>query len=640
MIKHNACVATQHGWVDIDTGNSRSVNCVTEHLHEYIFNTRFYKDKENIWWPTVKRIDNYESSFGKALSYYETDYIHHIVHYPEFTSQQFKDALLFLINICQYCEKHSYYLRTHLWNVTFKNGHPFLIDVRDFEINKGQWWAVIFQGHFRDTLDSHCPIHASEFVSNYKDIKQRLDNTTNSLDDIKHIIEDIEVICKKDATWTNYHHERTEFLKKDYMNTDMYNKIKNYTGGGSSSDKSLVLFNFIEDIKPKTIIEIGCNNGLYCFGASQHSNVIGVDYDANAINEATQINSRLKQSCTFLCMDILEDDTISYGLYGDKYTRFKSEMLIAPAVMHHLYNKCKSLDTIISRFDKLATKYMIIEHINDIYDGNKFKETLVKYGWEITNTEYSSPKPRTWYMCKRSTLNLDIDECKLFELFSKQLPSKGTFIEIGSRDGKDHSLTLQKNNWNGYCIEANPEIAQVLHSNFKHNPNIKTFNYAITRNNGMIDFHIESTPNSGVSSIHENRANSSDSLNISRVIKYKVTVEGKTLNTFVDEEQIYDCDFLLTDCEGEDINILLSTNFDTFKPKFIMAETSFPYYTELGVPTKNRVEKSVLVLSKLMTHMKTYNYKLIFSNNMKGYKQTYCPDLMDFPMNCIWKLDD
>ena len=55
FIKHNACIATQHGWVDIDHSNFRAINCVTINLHSEILDSKFYKDKENIFWPKVRK---------------------------------------------------------------------------------------------------------------------------------------------------------------------------------------------------------------------------------------------------------------------------------------------------------------------------------------------------------------------------------------------------------------------------------------------------------------------------------------------------------------------------------------------------------------------------------------------------------
>ena len=97
-----------------------------------------------MFWPKTKELENYTSNYGEAIAYFETEYLHNILRYTEFTPSQFKESLLFLCNVCQYCQSAGYWLRTHLWNVTFVRGHPYLIDIRDFEPLKQQNWTIIF----------------------------------------------------------------------------------------------------------------------------------------------------------------------------------------------------------------------------------------------------------------------------------------------------------------------------------------------------------------------------------------------------------------------------------------------------------------------------------------------------------------
>ena len=277
FIKHKACIATEYGWVDIDNSDFKAINCVTDKLHSEILNSKFYKDKENIFWPKVTRIYNYKSNYCDALAYYETEYIHNILRYPEFTPLQFKEALMFLCDVCEYCKNAGYWLRTHLWNVTFVRGRPYLIDIRDFEILGNQNWIVIFKGHFRNRLDNHCPIHASKFVSNYNNIYNKLFSiyASNNLQKIKEIINEINPIKTHKGQWTSYHKERCNFLHTSTQLDDkLYKQIKYFKGGCDDETKSVNLFTLIENIKPKTIIEIGCNNGLYTFGCSIASSVL------------------------------------------------------------------------------------------------------------------------------------------------------------------------------------------------------------------------------------------------------------------------------------------------------------------------------------------------------------------------------
>ena len=119
----------------------------------------------------------------------------------------------------------------------------------------------------------------------------------------------------------------------------------------------------------------------------------------------------------------------------------------------------------------------------------------------------------------QNKLLLNINESGLFAHLLDLLHPQGSFIEVGCRDGNDHLKHLAVNGWSGHCIEANPEIYPNLAKNYSGNPRIKCHNLAITDSDGEVSFFIESTPNSGVSSIYKNRANASDALNISRVIK-------------------------------------------------------------------------------------------------------------------------
>ena len=405
FIKHNACIATQHGWVDIDHSNFRAINCVTNNLHSEILDSKFYKDKENIFWPKVKRVDNYKSNYLDALAYYETEYIHNILRYPEFTPLQFKQALMFLCDVCEYCKNAGYWLRTHLWNVTFVRGRPYLIDIRDFEILGNHNWTEIFKSHFRQKIDNHCPIHASKFISNYDNIYNKFMGCSNDLQEIREIINEIKPINSPNGQWASYHKERCNFLNTSMqLNDKLYKQIKYFKGGCGDETKSVNLFTLIEKIKPKNLIEVGCNNGLYTFGCSKQGPTIGIDYDINAINEANNLNKKFRANCTFLHCSLLDEMKLKCsfgqnGAYGSIIQRFKSEMLIAPAIIHHLFNQCKSTDKIIEIFNKFAEKYMLIEQIPDTVNEKSLLLSLKKYNWNLIEELPSCPRPRKWLLC-------------------------------------------------------------------------------------------------------------------------------------------------------------------------------------------------------------------------------------------------
>ncbi len=334
MIRHPACIHyNENGWVEIDSDNYRAVNCIKNSLHDTILQSEFYKNKEGIFWPRVTKLTDYHSKNGDAIAYYDTEYIHHIIHYPEFTPKQFKTALLFLLEVCKYCFKHGFFLQSHLWNVTYVRGKPYLIDIRDFHELKNQNWVDNFRGHFRQSLSGHCPINSSNFVSNNNLIVNQLNSCKNDLNKIGQILNQIKIKPTIDGNWTSYHGERVSFLyDANTLNDKLYTQIKNYGGGINDSTKSKNLISLVEELNPKTIIEVGCNNGLYCFACSKNANVVGVDYDINSINDANDINSKLKTKTQFATVDLLDKSNLKkcYGLngcYGNLFSRLRSELL-------------------------------------------------------------------------------------------------------------------------------------------------------------------------------------------------------------------------------------------------------------------------------------------------------------------------
>ncbi len=76
-------------------------------------------------------------------------------------------------------------------------------------------------------------------------------------------------------------------------------------------------------------------------------------------------------------------------------------MLVAPAIIHHLFNQCKSTDKIIEIFNKFAKKYMLIEQIPDTVNEKSLLLSLKKYNWKVIEELPSCPHPRKWLLCEK-----------------------------------------------------------------------------------------------------------------------------------------------------------------------------------------------------------------------------------------------
>ena len=160
----------------------------------------------------------------------------------------------------------------------------------------------------------------------------------------------------------------------------------------------------IEKVKSESCIEVGCNNWLYTFGVSKLCPAMGIDYDKDAINEAHTLNKKFKSNCNFLYLNLLDEKSMirSYGQsgsYGSIIERLNCDMLIAPAIIYHLFDQCKETDRIISIFTQLSKNYMIIEQIPETIDSEKLYGSLKKYNWRVVEELPSCPYPRKWLFC-------------------------------------------------------------------------------------------------------------------------------------------------------------------------------------------------------------------------------------------------
>jgi hypothetical protein len=106
-------------------------------------------------------------------------------------------------------------------------------------------------------------------------------------------------------------------------------------------------------------------------------------------------------------MDLLNiKESSELGGYSDCYSRFKSDGVIVPAVIHHVHGKNKSLEKIVTEWASLSKEWIMIEYIpldanNMPIDLNKMITTLSKLGFKKIELLDSAPAPRKWILAER-----------------------------------------------------------------------------------------------------------------------------------------------------------------------------------------------------------------------------------------------
>lgn len=161
---------------------------------------------------------------------------------------------------------------------------------------------------------------------------------------------------------------------------------------------------------------------------------------------------------------------------------------------------------------------------------------------------------------------------------------QGFFVDVGAADGEDNSNTryLAKHlDWSGVLIEPHPEFYQSLSTLYKENNKIKTINAAVYNSEGNLPFYL-------FGEYRDAQISTLDEKFKQKVIsiygnKFK-SVDIKTIKLQTIFKEIYNngvntIDFLSVDCEGADIEVLESNDWNIYRPSLICVEHSMDTVT-------------------------------------------------------------
>ena len=155
----------------------------------------------------------------------------------------------------------------------------------------------------------------------------------------------------------------------------------------------------------------------------------------------------------------------------------------------------------------------------------------------------------------------------------------GIFVDIGAHDGECFSNTLffeKELDWNGLCIEPNPETFKLLESKRTS----KCLNLAVYNTSGTISFQ----QNSGRTEMLSGIVEKYNPEHIERIknenIQYGgessvIEVECEPLSFILESNNISVIDYLSLDTEGSELSILETIDFDAVKINVIDVEINY-----------------------------------------------------------------
>lgn len=413
LVIPKSCFEKKLGFCLINHDDKRSYRFVTKECSTFLKSNSF-QQKASDFWIKAQHINQNEIDYPHQPNFdlFEVDYIQNVFYWSEMSFFDIKKSLMKLCEICIFLSENNYSIQSHLWNIILQKGNPILIDLGDFKYGSNK--HLVFET-IRSTLrescqDHHCPqnLHGQIWIKNYKTVLSRIKNLENNIEKynatdlskhFKEIILSIEINIKEHY-WDSYPAQKN--IPKHRA------EIIEYAQNNSGS-KSLNLCKIISKEKPKTLIDIGCSRGLYSIYASLSYGSIctGIDYSHELVSSANELSKNLNLNNNFAFIDLLNFKKYGFkDAYESFLERFRCEMLIAPAVIHHLNGRGVPLEKIIDQWCKITSKCLMIEYISKDTLGNRISLDSIKSQLSLSQfsnikTLDSNTPDRKWIYAKK-----------------------------------------------------------------------------------------------------------------------------------------------------------------------------------------------------------------------------------------------
>lgn len=375
---------------------------------KYMFESGFIKeliDKELFpeTWITDYQIEGY----GLVI---EHKRIHPIIYPQEWSFEMLKDSALVILEIAKISKKYGFNMKDcHGLNILIDNNKPKFIDLGSFHLNKNEvtgWkpYKEFLRFYYyplymwKDGLEfvaklsifsGNLTSHIEHYIYKYRFLKILPWRLLDKIIRIKFLFSDLACVDFKRVE--NISNRKIRMMAKIFkkiinstnltmsQNLDRFeniirklNKKRIYTQWGdyhTKISKKAKRFDRIIDLinkyfkDAKTAIDIGGNQGKFAERLLKETSikkVICQDLDSNAIDIGYKRNQSTGLNISYVNYNIMAP--IVKTTYLFPWERFKSDLVVALALLHHLIlSQGFSLEDILNEFKKYTSKYICIE---------------------------------------------------------------------------------------------------------------------------------------------------------------------------------------------------------------------------------------------------------------------------------------
>lgn len=185
------------------------------------------------------------------------------------------------------------------------------------------------------------------------------------------------------------------------------------------------------------------------------------------------------------------------------------------------------------------------------------------------------------------------DDIQLYKLIKQTTP--GTYVDVGCWHPYKYSNSyfFYLRNWRGICIDPNPELIPLYK---QYRPTDTFVNNAVSTHENLLTYYMLDQANSSMNSLDITQIKRHQ---LESKIQKQIEVPVRPLAAILDEqvkpnERI---DFFDIDVEGLDLQVLMSNNWDKYRPKVIAIETNLSLRDDLN--------------SEVVAYLEQQNYRLV-----------------------------
>jgi SAM-dependent methyltransferase len=363
---------------------------------------------------------------------------HREIRYPsycvEWTPEMLKDAALLTLSLCMNALDHGLILQdAYPWNVFFDGSKPVFIDVGSIvPMQQDVLWAA---------YEQFCqfflyPLHLYS-LGYYEIVRPMLFDYLGGVSaanfakladtrfKMRHPLRYAEASASGRVAAMSERAERGQWLKRMFAQASRHLDVprararfidglmrevesikvpaadshwRRYYGPECSYDESAfsrkqkVVTSVLHQVRPESVLDLGCNTGAFAAAAADVCRVVACDRDEPSVS---RLYSRAKQDARVvlpLVMDAV-NPTPAFGWCGRQFPaaveRLRTEMVFAFALVHHLaISQRQSFARICDTLDAFATRSVLLEFVapGDPKARVLLANSLYSYEWYSVET--------------------------------------------------------------------------------------------------------------------------------------------------------------------------------------------------------------------------------------------------------------